>query len=184
MAKIMMFMADGCEEVEALMTVDLIRRAGIALSMVSITGNEMICGSHRIMIKADEMFENADYSDCEMLILPGGGVGTENLKKHPGVTEKLQEFNRNGKMLAAICAAPTALAAAGVMDGKKATCYPGMSEGLTKYGCAYEDVPVVVSENTITGRSLGAAVDFASAIITHFCGSAAAQKVQKAIVVY
>lgn len=183
MAKIMMFMADGCEEVEALMTVDLIRRAGLEISMVSVTGNEMICGSHQIMIKADEMFEHADYSDCEMLILPGGGVGTKNLKKHEGVTEKLKEFNRDGKMLAAICAAPTALAAAGVMQGKKATCYPGMSEGLTGQGCAYEDVPVVVSENTITGRSLGAAVSFASAIITHFCGPEAAKKVQTAIVV-
>lgn len=184
MAKIIMFMADGCEEVEALMTVDLIRRAGLEISMVSVSGNQMINGSHGIVMKADEMFESADYSDCEMLILPGGLVGTNNLKAHKGVNEKLAEFNQAGKMVAAICAAPTALAAAGVMKGKKATCYPGMSDGLTENGCAYEDVPVVVSENSITGRSLGAAVDFASAIITHFSGEEAAEKVKKAIVVY
>lgn len=182
MAKTMIFMSDGCEEVEGLMVVDLVRRAGIEILMVSLGTDKVITGSHQIRFMADIMFDEADFDACDMIILPGGLQGTENIKNHVGLNEKIKEFSKEGKMLAAICAAPTALGYAGVLDGKKATCYPGMESHFEGKNVTYVNEPAVVDGNVITSRGLGAAIDFSEKIIAHFEGQDAADKVLKAII--
>ena len=123
-------MAEGCEEVEALTCVDVLRRAGVEARMVSITGELLVKGAHGIEIKADMLFEDADYDECEMIVLPGGLPGATNLRDHEGLTARIKDFAKSSKPLAAICAAPLALAAHGALDAKKATIYPGMEEHL------------------------------------------------------
>ena len=103
-------LAEGYEEVEALTCVDVLRRAGVDAKMVSVTGSLLVKGAHGINIEADLLFEDADYDACEMIVLPGGLPGATNLRDHAGLTARIKEFAKAGKPLAAICAAPLALA--------------------------------------------------------------------------
>ena len=159
MSEVKVFLADGFEEIEGLTVVDLLRRAGIDVKTVSIMGRLEICGAHGIDVKADEIYENADFSDAEMLVLPGGMPGTLHLKEHEGLRAILEKANEDGKKLAAICAAPTVLGGLGFLQGKKAVCYPSMEEGLTGAEVLYDNV--VTDGNITTSRGLGTAIDFA-----------------------
>lgn len=161
MSKVNMFFATGYEEVEALTVVDLLRREGIEINMVSVTGEREVTGAHGIAVKMDKLFEEIDEAD--MLILPGGMPGTLNLKAHQGLVELLKEYDKKGKYLAAICAAPTVFGELGMLKGRHATCYPGMEEGLVD-ATALED-NVVRDDHFITSRGLGTAIDFTLAII-------------------
>ena len=125
MAKVCVFLAEGFEEVEGLTVVDLLRRAGEEVLMVSIGTSLEVTGSHGIKVSADRLFEEADYSDADMLVLPGGMPGTLHLGEHKGLTELLIKFNEADKKVAAICAAPGVFGANGILKGRKATCYPG-----------------------------------------------------------
>lgn len=179
MAKVYIFLADGYEEIEGLTVVDLLRRAKIDIVMVSITGNLYVTGSHQIVTKADVIFEETDYSDADLLVLPGGMPGTKHLQEHKGLDLLLKEFYNKGKRLAAICAAPSVLGTKGLLQGKKAICYPGHEEALI--GANIIDQPVVEDSMIITSKGMGTAIDFSLSIIRTISGEEEAIKIAKAI---
>lgn len=180
MAKVYIFLANGFEEIEGLTVVDLLRRAGIDIEMVSIEEGIHVTGSHNITVKADTLFKKAKIDEADMLVLPGGLPGTINLLHHVELVEKIKEFHRSGKMLAAICAAPSVLGACGVLTGKNAVCYPGFEEKLLGAKVQYQ--PVIQDGNVITGRGMGAANDFALKIIENFLGVEKAREIKESIV--
>ena len=128
--KVYIFLADGFEEIEGLTVVDIMRRAKIDVETISITGQKQINGAHKIIVEADRLFEETDFSDGDMLVLPGGMPGTLNLKEHEGLRNLIGEFDKKKKYLAAICAAPSILSELGILKGRKACAYPSFEEGL------------------------------------------------------
>lgn len=179
MAKVKLFLAEGFEEVEALTVIDLLRRVGIDISMVSITDCLEVIGAHHIQVRADELFIDVDFSHADMLILPGGMPGTKNLSTHNDLITLLKQYDKENKMIAAICAAPSVLGMNDILRGKKATCYPGFEEQLL--GATYEDSVVVVSRNIITSKGLGTAIDFSLSIIGHLLGNEVSEELSKSI---
>ena len=134
MSKACIFLADGFEEIEGLTVVDILRRAGVEIHMVSITGETKVTGSHGIEIKCDTCIGQENFSETELFVLPGGMPGTKNLGACKALTELLAASFEAGKKLAAICAAPSVLGDLGILKGKKACCYPGFEEHLTGAG--------------------------------------------------
>ncbi len=179
MAKVYIFLANGYEEIEGLTVVDLLRRAGVEVVMVSITGDIFITGAHKIITKADVLFEDIDFSDADMLVLPGGMPGTNHLKMHEGLDHLLKDFGQKGKMLAAICAAPSVLGSKGLLQGIKATCYPGHEEALI--GAYIKNQSVVEDGNFITSKGAGTAIDFSLSLIKNLVGESEAGKLAQAI---
>jgi protein deglycase len=155
--------ADGFEEIEAITTVDVLRRADIGVKMISVTNDKVVKGSHNISVVTDEIFENADYALASMIVLPGGLPGAHNLYKHKGLVKKIKEFKSQGKWLAAVCAAPYILGELGVLKNEIAVCYPGFEQHLKGAFLAYE--PAVISGKTITGRGAGPSMNFALKIV-------------------
>ncbi len=180
MAKALIFLAPGYEEVEMLTVVDMLRRAKIETNMVSITDSLSVTSSHNVTIQADILLDEADFDNAQILILPGGMPGTTNLRACEPLCTKLTEFNRLGKKLAAVCAAPTVLASLGLLEGKKATCYPTFADQLETG--EYVKQPVVTDGNIITSRGMGTCIDFAAAIIEALADAATAEDVKKAII--
>ena len=158
------FMADGCEEVEALAVIDLLRRAGEEVELVSIHNKDMTQGSHGIEIKNDVMLKDIFVDAADTLFLPGGGVGTKNLKACEELSKLLVSHNAKGGRIAAICAAPTIYGEMGLLEGKNATCYPGMEDKLL--GANWQEQPVVVDGNFVTSRGVGTAIAFALTLVT------------------
>lgn len=156
-------LASGFEEIEAVCVIDVLRRAGLDVKVVSVTGKYEVTGAHQIQFVADILFEQMDYSDVYMIVLPGGMPGTANLDAHEGLKECIRDFYTQGKFLAAICAAPFILGNIGILNGKQAVCYPGYESQLI--GSEVLTVPVVQSGNIITGRGVGCALDFALKIV-------------------
>jgi 4-methyl-5(b-hydroxyethyl)-thiazole monophosphate biosynthesis len=179
MEKVYIFLADGFEEIEGLTVVDLLRRVNIEITMVSITGNLKVTGSHNISVQAEALFEELDYHDAEMLVLPGGLPGTTNLEAHQGLDQLLKDFASRGKMLSAICAAPRVLGSKGLLRGKNAVCYPGHEAALL--GTNVIDSVVVEDDNIITSKGMGTAIDFSLAIIKKLKGAEEAVKMARAI---
>jgi len=179
MSKVYIFFANGFEEIEGLTVVDLLRRAGIVISMVSITGTKEIIGAHNIKVMADELFEDIDYNDADMLVLPGGMPGTNNLAAHQGLITLLKQFNQKGKQLAAICAAPSVLGVNGILQGKKITCYPGYEEKLL--GATVTENNVETDSNIITGKGMGSSIGFSLCIIEKLKDQVTANKIAAAI---
>ena len=180
MAKTAIFLADGFEEIEALTVVDLLRRAGIEITTASIMGRKSVEGSHKITVEADALLEDLDFDSFDMLILPGGMPGTTNLDNCAPLKAQIQKFADAGKLLAAICAAPTVYGGMGLLKGKKATCYPGREGDLT--GAEVQTTEVVKDGNFITSRGMGTAIPFGLAIIEQFQGEKAAKDMAKKIV--
>ena len=168
MKKIAIFFAEGYEEIEALTVVDLCRRAGIWVDMVSVTDSLQVTGAHGIPVVADKMFADIDLDNAEMLLLPGGLPGATNLDAHQGLSDMIMSFASEGKPLAAICAAPLVFGNRGLLQGKKATCYPGFESYLA--GAEYTAALVETDGNFITAKGPGAAMDFAFAIVEKYCG--------------
>lgn len=179
MKKVSVFLADGCEEIEALTVVDILRRAGVHTDMVSITGKTEITGAHQIRILADVLYENMDFGETDMLVLPGGMPGTKHLQEHRGLAELLCAFDKEEKYLAAICAAPSVLGGLGLLKGKKACCYPSFEEKLT--GAEVVTEPAVQDGRVITGRGMGTAIPFALKLTEVLCGSEKAQEIQRSV---
>ena len=172
-------LAPGFEEAEALVPVDMLRRANIETATVSITG-EPVPGSHGVTVLADVTLDDVDLSRADMVVLPGGGPGYKNLGKEPRVEELVRKAAERGLWLAAICAAPTLLGRWGLLEGKNAVCYPGMEDGLT--GAQPQmDQGVVVAGKIITGRAAGSAFDFGLALVEALAGKAEADKVRHGI---
>lgn len=168
-------LATGFEEVEALTIIDILRRAEIDVRSVSITGEKLVKGTHGINVEADILFEEAQYKDCEMIVLPGGMPGATNLEAHGGLMTNIKEFEAEGKKLAAICAAPLALGTAGVIKGKKATIYPGMEDRLVDATPTGE--AVTVDGNIITGKGPAFAMEFALALVGELKGATIKEQV-------
>lgn len=179
MAKVFIFLADGFEEIEALTVVDLLRRAGIDISMVSISGNLQVTGSHQIPVTADLLFDEADYDMADLLVLPGGMPGTSHLMEHEGLDKLLRTFHTKKKNMAAICAAPSVLGSKGILAGKSATCYPGFESKLTDSKVVDQDV--VVDQNVVTSKGLGTAIDFSLAIIKKLVDEDTAKRIASEI---
>ena len=180
MSEVCVFLADGFEEIEGLTVVDVLRRAGISVETVSVMEKKKITGSHKILVKADKKFEKADFSETKMLVLPGGLTGTRNLGAHKELAKLIVQFAREGKYLAAICAAPTILGGMGLLKGKKAPCYPSMEDGLAGAETVAEGA--VIDGNVITGRGMGASLDFAFALVEVLRGREKADEIAKQIV--
>ena len=172
-------LAPGFEEAEALVPVDMLRRANIETATVSITG-EPVPGSHGVTVTADITLDRVDLSRADMIVLPGGGPGYKNLGKEPRVEQLVREAAEKGLWLAAICAAPTLLGRWGLLEGKDAVCYPGMEEGLTG-AQPRMDRGVVVDGKVITGRAAGSAFDFGLALVEALAGAAEADQVRHGI---
>ena len=180
MAKTAIFLADGFEEIEALTVVDLLRRAGIEIVTASVMGRKNVTGSHRITVEADALIDEIDFEGTDMIILPGGMPGTTNLDNCELLKKHIDEFNTKGKMLAAICAAPTVYGGMGLLSGKKACCYPGCEVKLT--GADVQTTETAKDGNFITSRGMGTAIPFGLAIIEHFQGAGAAKDMAEKIV--
>ena len=180
MPKTAIFLADGFEEIEALTVVDLLRRANIEISTVSIMGRKNVTGSHNITVEADSLLEETDFDSLDMLILPGGMPGTTNIADCKALTDKIKEFDEKDKMLCAICAAPTVFGKLGILKGKKACCFPGREDDLL--GADVQTSSVTKDGHFITSRGMGTAIDFGLAIIEHYQGSDAATSMASKIV--
>lgn len=180
MHKIAVFLADGFEEIEALTVVDICRRAGIEVKMVSVKGQLEVTGSHKIQVKADELFEETDFDSLDMLVLPGGMPGTRNLEAHTGLMEKVDAFYEEGRYVAAICAAPSILGHRGILKGRQACCYPGFEDELEDAQVTMQ--PVTRSEHIITSRGMGCAIPFGLAITEIFCGAEKAEELSEKII--
>ena len=172
------FLADGFEECEGLLVVDLLRRAGVNVITASIMGRKEITSSHGIVLFADELAEDVDFAAADMVVLPGGGIGTKNLAESTVVLEQCREFAAT-KLLGAICAAPSILAGLGLLEGKPATCYPTFADRM--HGAVLTGEQVAVAGNIITGQGLGAAVPFALELIRHLKDGETADTVARKI---
>ena len=161
---------------------DLLRRAGVEVTTVSITGEVTIHGAHGINVQADKLFEEMSYDNQDMLVLPGGMPGTLNLGAHEGLEKVLRKFYDEKKYLAAICAAPSVFGKYGFLKGRKATSYPGFEEQLE---CAeYMTDAVVVDDFMITSRGMGTAIPFSLTLIEKLVGIEKADEIGKSIIFY
>ena len=170
MSKAVIFFAPGLEGCEGLLCVDLLRRSGVEVTIAAVGGEKIVKSARSISVVADAA------------ILPGGIPGVDNLKADATVRKVCTEFAAAGKVVAAICAAPSVLAAFGILQGKKATVYPGMEDKLTAAGAEYTGLPITLDGNIITGEALGAAIPFALALASRLSGQQASNAVKQGIV--
>uniref|UniRef100_UPI004057AC4F DJ-1 family glyoxalase III n=1 Tax=Acetatifactor sp. TaxID=1872090 RepID=UPI004057AC4F len=180
MKKIAIFFATGYEEIEALTVVDICRRCGLTIDMVSITEERTVMGAHNIEVLMDKTFSEVDFETYDCIVLPGGGVGTKNLEACESLMEQVDAFYQAKKYIAAICAAPSIFGHRGILKGRKACSYPSFESHLE--GAEVTEGPVEVSENVITSRGMGTSIPFALAIVSVFCGNEAAAEMAKTII--
>lgn len=180
MSKVYIFLAEGYEEIEALTVVDLLRRAEIDIQMVSMIGKKKVTGAHGISVEADVLYEMIEVEEADMLVLPGGMPGTKNLMCHGDLVYKLKKFYSGGKPVAAICAAPMILGENGMLEGRKAVCYPGFEEYLK--GATIAEAEAVTDRNVITSRGLGTAIEFAAEIIKYLISAEKAQEIKDSVI--
>lgn len=173
-------LAPGFEEIEALAPADLMRRAGLEVALVSVTGEAQVPGSHNISVTAGCTLDQVEPGKCRLLMLPGGMGGVNGIKTSAAALKLVETIHGQGKPVAAICAAPTILGQLGLLDGKRAVCYPGLEDGLTG-----AQVPagqrVVVDGEIITGQAAGSSLDFGLTLIETLLGSEKAEEVRKSV---
>ena len=179
MKKIFLFLATGFEETEVVATTDVLLRGGLEAITVSITGNNLVEGTHGISIKSDKLFEEVDFSEGIMLVLPGGMPGASNLNAHKGLKDLILKYSAEEKYLAAICAAPLVFGELGILKGKKATCYPGYESHL-KEAVLCEDC-VMQDGKIITGKGPGFALDFGLKIVAELQSQTKSDEVAKGL---
>ena len=172
------FLAKGFEEVEAIATIDVIKRAEIDICTVGI-GSKIVCGAHNIPVFCDYEENEVSLDNVDAVILPGGMPGTLNLEKNKTVNSFIDFAFANNKLIAAICAAPSILGHKGLLKGKQATAFPGFEEELE--GAAISDEYVVTDGNIITARGMGAAIDFGLAIVSYFQGEKATLRLRNTL---
>ena len=173
------FLADGFEEIEALTPVDMLRRAGVAVTTLGVGGKKEIRGAHGIVVTADAPDTAFDDEKPQMVVLPGGMPGAVNLDASPVVTRALAAAAAGGGFLCAICAAPLVLGHRGYLVGKKATCYPGFENELK--GARTERDAVVRDGNIITGAGMGVDLDFALSLVAALCGDETAARLARGV---
>ena len=177
--KVLVFLVNGFEEIEAMAPIDLLRRAGIIVDTVSINEDNQVTSSRKITVLTDKTIDEINFENYEMIVLPGG-PGTENYMKSEKLLEKLKEFSINRK-LGAICAAPTILSALGILNGKQAICFPACEPDLIKDGAIIVNQDVVKDNNIITSRGAGTAIDFSLALIEELLGKNKSHEIRKEI---
>ena len=175
MKKAIVFLANGFEEMEALGTVDILRRGGIEVTTVSITADPVVTGAHNVPVTADKTFDNVVLNDADALVLPGGMPGASNLNSSEPLKEALLQQYREGRIVAAICAAPLVLGGLGLLKGRNATCYPGFEPKLI--GANVTGEAVEISDNVITGRGPGLVMNFGLALVAAIKNDAVAEEV-------
>jgi protein deglycase len=173
-------LAKGFEEIEAVTIADILRRGGVLIQTVSMEEQLEVTGGHGITVKADVLFQDADYNTCEMMVLPGGMPGTTNLLNHRELMETLVGFASAGKPIAAICAAPMIFGKTGLAVGKKATIFPGMEDELI--GAIVSTDRVVTDGNMTTSKGPGTAMEFALALVGILKGEAAQEKLKGGLI--
>ncbi len=176
------FLADGFEEIEAVTTIDLLRRAGLATITVAIGDSLEVQGANHIPLIADIALASVDYDNAQALILPGGLPGVTNLNASEKLRDLLQKAYADKKLLGAICAAPMIFGQQGFLEGREATCYPSFEEHLKGYKPVPENQGVVVVDNIITAKGAGCTIPFALAIIEQLCDKQTAEDIAKAII--
>ncbi len=179
---VIVFLADGFEESEAICPIDILIRAGFDVKTVSVTSEKTVVGAHSIPIIADLTVDQLriDTDSLDAVILPGGMPGTQNLLNSTHVTDTVKSAYANGKTVCAICAAPIVLAAAGILEGKSATCFPGFEDRLT--GAIFTDSPVVTDGKIITAKGMGAAYRFGLEIVSELCGEEKARTLAESMI--
>ena len=182
MSKAVVFLADGFEECEGLLAVDLLRRAGCAVDTASISKQRQIISSHGVCLMADALADEVDFSDVDMIVLPGGLGGVASARASQAALDALKWAWDNSRFVAAICAGPTVLADLGITDGRNATCYPGCENQMGNAHMA-ADAAVIRDGRLITGTSAGCAVAFGLALIEALKGEQEAQRIANQIVI-
>lgn len=173
--KAYLFLADGFEEMEAITPIDVLRRAEIEVVSVAISDRKVVVGAHGISILADALFVEQNFEDATVLVLPGGMPGTKHLAAHQGLKKLLEQHTLQGRMIAAICAAPSILGKMDLLKGEEAVCYPGFENQLL--GATICDAKVVQSGAIITAKGAGVAVQFSLKIVASLKGEAVANQV-------
>ncbi|MDK2966374.1 DJ-1 family glyoxalase III [Lacrimispora sp.] len=179
MGKVYAFLADGSEEVELLAVVDVLLRGGQDVKLVSVTGKKNVTGSHGIKLQADVLISQTDLKDGDVLFLPGGMPGTKNLAANEALLNALLEAHKANRRIAAICAAPSILGRLGLLEGKKATCFPGYESELS--GASVVRQGVVTDGNITTARGLGYALDLGIELLELLVDKMHARKIKEAI---
>ena len=174
------FLANGFEEIEAITPIDMLRRAGIDVTTVSISENKEVVGAHNIPIIADTIFAETDFSKADLLLLPGGMPGTNNLNACEELKILIKKHTLESKLIAAICAAPIILGQMSLLEGEKAVCYPSFENQLK--GADVQFNKVEISENIITARGAGCAIEFALTIIETLCGKSKSEEIAQSII--
>ncbi|MCI7789958.1 MAG: DJ-1/PfpI family protein [Lachnospiraceae bacterium] len=180
MKKVGVFFGTGYEEIEALTVVDLLRRAGIEVQCISIDNRKQVMGSHKINVEMDAGIGDVDFESLDMIVCPGGMPGTRNLEACDVLIEQIRSFYEKGKLIGAICAAPSIFGHMGLLKGRKACIFPGMEEELVGAEVVYDDV--VQSEHVITSRGMGTAIAFGLEIISNLIDKETAQNLGRKIV--
>jgi 4-methyl-5(b-hydroxyethyl)-thiazole monophosphate biosynthesis len=185
MARVCVLLAQGLEEIEAITIIDVLRRAEVDVVTLGVegTGTEGldVKGSHNVVLRADKPLSAGAQEAWDMVILPGGMPGSTNLRDNPAVRSLLQRQHQGGRKVGAICAAPIALAAAGVLEGKMATCYPGFEKELL--GAKYTTDRVVRDGLVLTSRGPGTAMEFALNIVADLRGKSVAEALRQGMLV-
>jgi len=179
--KVLIHFANGFEEIEAITPVDVLRRAGCEVITVSVTGKKEVTSKRGITVIADQLFEDTDYNTADVILLPGGQPGADNLNAHEGLKRQIHAFHKQEKFIAAICAAPLVLGAAGILKGKKVTCFPGVEPRLK--GATSTGNMVELDGNILTGKSPGAAMLFSLTLVEKLMGPAKVDELRKAMII-
>jgi 4-methyl-5(b-hydroxyethyl)-thiazole monophosphate biosynthesis len=174
---IALYLATGFEELEAITIYTVLKRGGVDVKLISITEKLEVMGARGATLIANQNINEINYQECEMIILPGGALGANNLLDNLIVQERLIEFNKKGKWIGAICAAPYVLGELGILNGKEATSYPGFESHLK--GATLSENKVVISENIVTSRGPGTALEFAFEILNILKGKVETDKIKE-----
>lgn len=175
--KVLVLLANGFEEVEAITQIDFLRRAGVTVVTVAIENDLMVTGNFNVSMKTDALLSEINVDDFDMAVLPGGLKGMENLNNSSKVKELIMNYYENKKWIGAICASPKVFGGLGILKGKKAVCYPGFEGSLTD--ATIVDEKVVVDGNVITSKGPGTSAEFALKLIEVLCGEEKSLEVAK-----
>ena len=178
MKKVIIFLAEGFEEIEAISIIDVLRRAEVSVTTVSVSKEKEVKGAHNVPVVADNLFDEVDFASFDMLVLPGGMPGAKNLQEHEGVIKQIEAFEKN-KQVGAICAAPMILGGMGLLKGKRATCYPGFEAELIE--AKITDEPVTVDGNITTGKGPAFAIQFALQLVETLAGKGTRNEVSNGL---
>ncbi len=180
MKSVAVLVANGSEEMETVIVVDILRRAGLRVDLTALTAGPIAC-SRGVCLESDRVLNNADLDDYDALVLPGGMEGMKCMRSDPRVIDAVRNANANSKLIGAICAAPLVLQEAGILNGRRTACHPGVASMLTE--AEHIDQRVVVDENLVTSQGPGTAIPFALKIVELLLDSNAGEQVAEGLVI-